>query len=210
MMGRPVRFGANRFLQVMLALYAAIWVVLAIRPVDRADWFLENLLVFTAVAVLSLTYRKFQFSNFSYLLLAIFLVLHAVGAHYTYAKVPAGFWLADMLHFERNHFDRLIHFAFGLLLAYPLREVLLRSAGAKVRWAPALAFIAIIAMSSFFEIIEAVIAQLVYPELGSAYLGTQGDIWDAQKDMIAAFFGAVVATALGPLLPRVATDASSR
>ncbi len=210
MMGRPVRFAANRFLQVMLALYAAIWVVLAIRPVDRADWFLENLLVFTVVAVLSLTYRKFQFSNFSYLLLAIFLVLHAVGAHYTYAKVPAGFWLADILHFERNHFDRLIHFAFGLLLAYPLREVLLRSAGAKVRWAPALAFTAIFAMSSFFEIIEAVIAQLVHPDLGSAYLGTQGDIWDAQKDMIAAFFGVVVATALGPLLPRVPLTASPR
>ena len=188
-----VRFADNRFLQITLALYAAIWIALAIRPIDRSDWFLENLLVFTSLAVLSLTYWKFQFSNFSYLLMAFFLVLHAIGAHYTYAKVPIGFWAADLFHLNRNHFDRVIHFGFGLLIFYPLRELLIRSAGARGAWATWLAVAGIFAMSSFFEILEAVIAMLVHPELGDAYLGTQGDVWDAQKDMACALVGVLLA-----------------
>ena len=196
MTAKPLHFASNRFLQLTFALYLALWVALAIRPVDRSDWFLENLLVLTSVAVLALTYRKFQFSNFSYLLLAFFFVLHAIGAHYTYAKVPIGFRLADFFHLGRNHFDRVIHFGFGLLIFYPLRELLVRSAGARGAWATWLAVAGIFAMSSFFEILEAIIAILVHPELGAAYLGTQGDVWDAQKDMACAFVGALLAAVL--------------
>src|SRR5947208_5574927 len=98
MNNHPPRFSDNRFLQIVASCYLIVWVVLAIRPLDRGDWFLENLLVFSAVIVLGTTYRKFQFSNQSYLLLAIFLALHAIGAHYTYAKVPIGFWLRDWFH----------------------------------------------------------------------------------------------------------------
>jgi putative membrane protein len=153
------------------------------------------MLVFVTVGLLTLTFRRFRFSNLSYALLAVFLALHALGAHYTYARVPTGFWLRDLLHLERNHFDRVIHFGFGLLLLYPVREFLTRHVGAGPSWVPWLALASIIAMSSFFEILEAIIAQVVHPELGAAYLGTQGDIWDAQKDMVAAVFGAIVATA---------------
>jgi len=159
---------------------------------DRSDWFLENLLVLATVSVLIPTYRRFQLSNLSYALILVFLAFHAVGAHYTYAKVPAGFWLMDWLHLKRNHYDRVIHFAFGLLLLYPMRELLIRSAGAKWSWAPWLAAAVLWALSSFFEILEAIIAQIVRPDLGTAYLGTQGDIWDAQKDMAAAFIGAII------------------
>lgn len=197
----------TRYLLILLVCYLALWIALAINPVDRGDWLLENLLVFAIFLVLGLTYRRFRFSTFSYTLFFLFLVLHAFGAHYTYAKVPAGFWLADVLHLGRNHFDRLVHFAFGLLIVYPLRELLIRSAGAKARWVAALALIVIFALSSFFEIVEAIIAQLVHPDLGSAYLGTQGDIWDAQEDMVAALLGALVATALSRFLPHVAREA---
>jgi len=189
---KPVRFAENRFLQIVLAAYALLWLLLAIHPHDRGDWFLENLLVFVTAVVLVPTYRKFQFSNFSYALVAIFLAVHAVGAHYTYAKVPAGFWLADVLHLSRNHYDRVIHFAFGFLLLYPMRELLLRRAGANETWATWLAVAALAALSSWFEVVEGIVAQIVQPELGTAYLGTQGDIWDAQKDMGAAFAGAVL------------------
>src|SRR5207248_1645550 len=79
---------------------------------------LENLLIFISVAVLGFTYRKFQFSHISYVLILIFLSFHTIGAHYTYAKVPAGFWLQHWLHLSRNHYDRVIHFSFGLLLLY--------------------------------------------------------------------------------------------
>ena len=197
----------KRYLLILLVCYLGLWIALAVNPVDRGDWLLENLLVFAIFLVLGLTYRRFRFSTFSYTLFFLFLVLHAFGAHYTYAKVPAGFWLADVLHLSRNHFDRLVHFAFGLLILYPMRELLVRSAGAKARWVAALALIVIFALSSFFEIVEAIIAQLVHPDLGSAYLGTQGDIWDAQKDMVAALLGALVATALSRFLPHVAGKA---
>ena len=91
-MSQPrARFGDNRFLQIVLVCYALFWVVLAIHPVDRSDWFLENLLVFATASVLIPTYRKFQLSNLSYVLILLFLALHAIGAHYTYGKVPIGF-----------------------------------------------------------------------------------------------------------------------
>ena len=184
----------KHFLPIAVACYVAFWIALAIHPLDRGDWLLENLLIFISVTVLALTYRKFRFSNFSYALILIFLAFHTTGAHYTYAKVPAGFWLQSWLHLNRNHYDRVIHFSFGFLLLYPMRELLVRSAAhARKQWATWLAVAALAALSSFFEIIEAVIAQIVAPDLGAAYLGTQGDIWDAQKDMAAAFVGALIA-----------------
>jgi putative membrane protein len=192
---RP-RFAEHRFLQVILGLYVLLWLLLAVRPIDRGDWFLENLLVFVTAAVFIATYREFQFSNLGYALIVLFLTIHAIGAHYTYARVPAGFWLRDWLHLERNHYDRVIHFSFGFLLLYPMRELLMHSARAHERWATGLAVAALAALSSFFEIAEAIVAQIVRPDLGAAYLGTQGDIWDAQKDMAAAFAGALI-TALG-------------
>lgn len=185
----------TRFIATLTGCYALFWILLAIHPVDRSDWFLENLLVFASVAVLSLTYSRFQFSNLAYVLIILFLVLHAVGAHYTYAKVPAGFWVQEWLHLSRNHFDRAIHFAFGLLLLYPLGEVLVRAAEVRVTWTTWLALAAVAALSSSFEIIEAIVAQIVHPDLGAAYLGTQGDIWDAQKDMVAAILGGILAVA---------------
>src|SRR5437773_608001 len=190
---------ARHFLPIAVACYVGFWIVLAIHPLDRSDWLLENLLIFISVTVLAFTYRKFRFSNFSYSLILIFLAFHTIGAHYTYAKVPAGFWLQNWLHLNRNHYDRVIHFSFGFLLLYPMRELLERSARAQPQWALWLAVAALAALSSFFEIIEAVIAQIVAPDLGVAYLGTQGDIWDAQKDMAAAFVGAVM-TALALVL----------
>ena len=193
---RDPRFIDSSFLQIALACYVLFWIALAIHPIDRSDWFLENLLVFVTASVLIPTYRKFQLSNPSYALILLFLALHAIGAHYTYAKVPAGFWLMDLLHLKRNHYDRVIHFAFGFLLLYPMRELFQRSAGAHETWAVWLAAATIAALSSFFEILEGIIAQVVRPDLGAAYLGTQGDIWDAQKDMTAAFLGAILTAVL--------------
>jgi putative membrane protein len=179
------------FLLSALAFFAAVWIALALHPVDRRDWLLENLLVFISAGVLSVTYRRFHFSNVSYALILAFLLLHTIGAHYTYAKVPAGFWMADWFHLDRNHYDRVIHFGFGFLLLFPMSEVMRRSAEAHPRWAIWLALVSLCALSSLFEIIEATVAQFVAPDLGAAYLGTQGDMWDAQKDMAAAFIGAL-------------------
>ncbi len=177
----------------LLLCYGLLWIWLAIAPVNRRDWLLENLLAFAFVVLLVLTYRRYQFSGVSYGLIACFMTLHAVGAHYTYAEVPFGFWLKDLFPLSRNPFDRIVHFAYGALLAYPVREMLIRLAGVRGLWSYYLPASLILAQSGLFEIIESVVAAFVSPELGSAYLGTQGDEWDAQKDMASAFGGAALA-----------------
>jgi putative membrane protein len=189
-----------RLHKALLGWYVLFWIVTAISPHDRGDWLLENLLAIALVALLVVTYRRFQLSNFSYVLITIFLTLHTVGAHYTYSEVPLGFWVKDWLGLSRNHFDRLVHFAFGLLLAYPLREVLMRKGGLRDPWSFLVAIATVQAGSDLFEIIESWVALIVSPDLGNAYLGTQGDEWDAQKDMTAAFVGGVLAMATTALL----------
>ena len=183
----------NRLLSGLLLWYGLLWTWLAVAPVDRRDWLLENLLALALVSLLVLTYRRFQFSDLTYCLITLFMTLHAIGAHYTYAEVPFGFWLKDFFSLSRNPFDRIAHFAYGALLAYPVREALMRLAGVRGLWSYYLPASAILAQSGLFEIIESIVAALVSPELGSAYLGTQGDEWDAQKDMASAFGGAVLA-----------------
>lgn len=185
--------GAHRQIAAGLLFgYGVIWIWLAINPVNRHDWFLENLLAVGLVAALVLTYRRYSFSLTSYSLITAFMVLHAIGAHYTYAEVPFGFWLKDIGGLSRNPFDRIVHFAYGLLLVYPLRELLVRLAGLQGAWSYVMPVSSILAQSAFFEVIEAIVAMVVSPELGSMYLGTQGDEWDAQKDMAAAFGGAIL------------------
>ena len=190
------RVGRHRLPQWLLVSYLVVWVVLAVSPVDRHDWLLENLLALSPVVVLILSYRRFAFSDVSYVLITLFMILHAIGAPYTYAKVPFGFWVQDTFNLSRNHFDRIVHFAFGLLLAYPAYDLFLRAAKARKGWALFMAAIAVISVSGFFEVLESWVAQLVSPELGDAYLGTQGDIWDAQKDMTMAIIGALFTVGL--------------
>jgi len=185
-------FRSNKLLQVLLGLYVIVWIVTAIDPLHPDDWLLENLLVFTFIPLLIFTYKRFPLSDMSYVLIALFMILHSVGAHYTYAEVPFGFWLKDTFHLSRNHYDRIVHFSFGLLMAYPIREVFLRVAHTRGFWAYYLPLDVTLAFSGLYEIIEWFAAAATNPELGAAYLGTQGDQWDAQKDMGLAATGALV------------------
>lgn len=184
--------GNRRLLLGLLLAYGAFWIGLAIEPVNRRDWLLENLLVLGLIPLLLLTYRRFEFSLISYGLIGLFLVLHAFGAHYTYAEVPLGYWLQHLWGLSRNPFDRMAHFAYGALLVYPVRELLIRQAGLRGRWVYVLPVCIVLAQSGFFEVLEAIVAMIVSPELGNLYLGTQGDEWDAQHDMAAALAGSVL------------------
>jgi len=181
---------------ILLVWYVMWWSYLAIDPLDRKDWALENVLALAVVGTLIATHRRFHFSSRSYLLITLFMTIHAVGAHYTYAEVPVGFWLKDILSLSRNPFDRIVHFAFGFLLVYPLTELLIRTAPVDGFWSVYIPISSILAQSGFFELVEACVAQTVSPDLGAAYLGTQGDEWDAQKDMAAALAGAALMTVL--------------
>lgn len=193
----------HRAPHLLLGWYLLIWLVMAVAPLDRRDWFLENILAMALVGVLVATYRRFPFSLLSYGLMTIFLTLHTIAAHYTYSEVPAGSWLKDLLALERNHFDRVAHFSFGLLMTYPLREFLVRTVPLAGVWSYGLPVAVLLALSGLFEIIESWVAQVVSPELGHAYLGTQGDIWDAQQDMALALCGAIFCMALTAVLHRL-------
>lgn len=193
--------GTHHLLLGLLLSYSVFWVWLAIDPLNRRDWLLENLLVLTLIPLLLLTHRRFEFSLTSYCLIGLFLVLHAFGAHYTYADVPLGFWLRDLGGWSRNPFDRIAHFAYGALLVYPIRELLVRQTGVGGWWAYALPVCVVLAQSGFFEVLEAVVAVIVSPELGNIYLGTQGDEWDAQHDMAAALGGSVLTMCIVFALP---------
>ena len=194
----------RRTFHLLAAGYAVVWIALAIRPHDRADWALENALVLPFVALLFLTARRFPFSRVSYTLIFGFLLLHAVGAHYTYSLVPYRDWWRGLTGLvidpERNHFDRFVHFAFGLLLAYPIREIFLRVTEARGFWGYYLPVDVAMAFSMVFELIEWGAAEFFGGDLGVAYLGTQGDPWDAHKDMVLATLGAVLSMVLTALL----------
>lgn len=205
----PPDFRHNRPLQLMVGWLLLYWAAMAINPFNRFDWLLENMLVFIYGVLLAATYQRFAFSNLSYGLFTLFLTLHLTGAHYTYAETPLGFWLMEWLELGRNHFDRIAHFAYGALCGYPLYELLRRLAGSGRGWSAFLTVTMVIGFSGFYEVIEMVVAQLVSPELGDAYLGTQGDSWDAQKDMGLALLGAILAMIITlyrphrkPLTPR--------
>jgi len=202
---KTVGFSKNRLLQVLVAWYAVVWVATSLAPLDRHDWLLENLLVVSALAGLIGTHRVFPLSDLSYLLITAFLTLHAIGAHYTYSEVPFGFWVQHTFGFARNPFDRIVHFSFGLLMAYPIREVFLRVANARGFWAYFLPLDVTLAFSAVYEIMEMVIATMVAPGTGDAWLGTQGDVWDPQKDMGLAALGALFCMCVTALIRKLRT-----
>ncbi len=198
----------HQYLLVLSILFAIWWILLAIAPYDRADWALENALVLVAVVLISISWRKVPLSRISYTLIFIFLCLHEVGAHFTYTRTPYdqffqsafGFSLNELLGFQRNHFDRVAHFFYGLLLAYPIRELFIRVVRVKGFWAYFLPLDLTMSTSAMFELFEWGAAELFGGDLGIAYLGTQGDIWDAQKDIALASLGALIAMLITALI----------
>lgn len=187
--------------RLAVAAYALLWLALAIEPSDRHTWVLENVLVAALWLALAVLYRRFRLSDGSMALILAFLALHALGSHYTYSEVPYDAWfrsltghsLDALMGWDRNQFDRLVHFAYGLLLAVPVREFLLRVIQARGFWSYFLPWDLILGTSALYELIEWGAAAWFGGDLGMHYLGTQGDIWDAHKDMALAAVGGLVA-----------------
>jgi putative membrane protein len=200
----------GRYVLILGALFLTLAIPLGIAPWHRADWLLENVLVVLAIGVLVATWRRCPLSRISYTLIFLFLCLHEVGSHYTYAEVPYDAWwqaltgrsLNSLLGWERNHFDRLVHFLYGFLLAYPLRELFLRIADVRGFWGYFLPLDFTMSTSMLYELIEWAAAEGFGGELGQAYLGTQGDVWDAHKDMALASLGAMLAMTITALIVR--------
>jgi putative membrane protein len=199
-----VPFRSNRLLQAYAAAFLLFWVWTFAGTTDRANWFTENALTMLFIGGLALTHRRFQFSELSYSLMFVYILLHVYGAMYTYAENPLGYWLQDLFHGERNHYDRIVHFSFGFLLAYPMRDYF-RNHFQWPNWVCWVLPVEItMSFSAAYELIEWAVADIFFPAQGQAYLGSQGDVWDAQKDMGLAFGGAVLAMVLISTLKRAA------
>ncbi len=177
----------------LLGLSAVVFVWSGIHPFDRFTWVMEVFPAVIAAAVLIATYRRFRLSNLLYLLIAIHAMILELGGKYTYARVPLGTWMEHWFGFTRNHYDRIGHFAQGFVPAIAAREVLIRIP--KIRrggWLNAIVFSICLAISALYELLEWATAELT-GTAANDFLGTQGDVWDTQKDMLMACVGAVVA-----------------
>lgn len=184
------------------------------RPAHPQDFLLEHILTVVFVGMLIATRRRFPLSHLSYTVIFLFIALHIVGAFYTYSLVPYDRWIGTFvswfgvedfsldraLGFTRNHFDRLVHLSFGLLLAYPAREIFLRIAAVKGFWGYYLPLDLVMSFSLLYELLEWGVAMVFAGDVGQSYLGTQGDEWDAHKDMALAAFGALSTMTLVALL----------
>ncbi len=195
------RIPHRRFVIGLGVLLGIEFVALGIAPYDRKDWLLENVLVVVLVGAMVASYRKLTLSRTAYALIFLFLALHLIGAHYTYSQVPYDRWfealsgrsLNSLLGWERNNFDRVVHFAYGLLLVYPIREVFQRVIRLRGFWSYFFPVDIAMSTSMLYELVEWAAASFFGGELGQAYLGTQGDVWDAHKDMALASLGALIA-----------------
>jgi putative membrane protein len=179
----------------LLALYLVEFVALAIRPYDRGVWLVENAPIVLIVALLVVTYRRFRFSNVAYLLMSALVFLHTIGGHYTFERVPFG-WVINLIGAQRNHFDRVAHFTVGFY-AFAIAEFIERQQLSRSRWLTGLfAVFAVGTLALGYEVFEWRYAVSADPAAGIAVLGSQGDPWDAQKDMLSDTLGAICATLL--------------
>lgn len=180
---------------VLLIIYLVVFIACAIEPYDRAVWWAENIPVIMVVAILIFIRRFYCFSNASYLLMSVFIFLHTIGGHYTFERVPFDF-VSELFGFERNHYDRVAHFSVGFY-AYAIAEVLTLKRLVRTRWLVALfPIFTIVTVAGVYEVIEWQYAISADEKAGLAMLGSQGDIWDAQKDILADTLGALLVTAL--------------
>ena len=183
---------AQRLPHLLLAGYLLLFALLAIRPYDRSVWLAENLPIMLIVALLVVSRRWFAFSPTAYLMMAFLVVLHTIGGHFTFERVPFD-WVTDFFGFSRNHYDRMAHFTVGFY-AYPLAELMLRKRLVASRFVLFMFPICfILAVAGAYEIFEWLYAVSADPSAGAAVLGSQGDTWDAQKDILADGLGSIAA-----------------
>jgi putative membrane protein len=177
----------------LLAVVALALVVSGIGPYDRLTWLLEVLPVLVAAPLLVATWGRFPLTSLVYMLVAVHALVLILGGHYTYARVPLGFWMQDAFDFSRNHYDRIGHFMQGFGPAIVIRELLLRTSPlVPGKWLFTLVLLSVLGVSATYELTEWW-AALAGGEAADAFLGTQGDVWDTQWDMFLAGCGAIAA-----------------
>jgi putative membrane protein len=183
---------ANKFLWLLACLLASYWIYGWYYCIDRQDWILENLLVVICLPALVITRKWHRFSDLSYLCIFLFVMLHLYGAFYAYTQNALGSWLQDKFDLWRNPYDRIVHFSFGLFMAYPFRELLINKFRVSSRASWLLPVEIAFSFGTVFELIEWGVSVVTPKETGETYVATQGDVWDAHKDILLAAAGAAV------------------
>ncbi len=198
-----IAFKQNLLLKIIVPLFFGFWLSTLIGTTNFTNWIMENTLVVIFLSILIFSYKGFKFSDLTYIFIFVYLCLHIYGAKHTYALNPFGFWLKDILHLERNPYDRIVHFSFGFMLAYPMRDFFFNKMQFPnwVCWV--LPVEITLSFSCLYELIEWAVADVFFPEQGADYLGSQGDIWDAQKDMFLAFVGSMLILVLIYIVKRI-------
>jgi putative membrane protein len=187
---------SSRYHAALLVVGLAVLVWSYIGAYDRMTWWLESVPAIAAAVILVATYRRFRLTDLAYILITIHAIILMVGGHYTYARVPLGDWVRDAFDLSRNHYDRLGHFAQGFVPAILSREILLRTSPLRRgKWLFFLVVCVCLAISAAYELIEWTTA-IAAGDQSTDFLGTQGDVWDAQKDMTLALIGAILAQLL--------------
>jgi len=182
--------------KIMLAIFFIALIISGIKPHDYFTWFLEVIPALLALAILAVTYKKFQFSNFIYGFILFHLIILIIGGHYTYALTPIGFWIQDLFDFSRNHYDRFGHLMQGFVPALVARELIIKKNIIPNRkWMAFFIVFTILGFSAFYEFFEWGMAILT-GDSATAFLGTQGDVWDTQWDMFMCFVGSILALIL--------------
>lgn len=188
-----MKLSDSKLLLLFIFIFCGIWINSFVATNDYENWWIENILTFLSIVFLIFTYKYYRFSIGSYFFIILFLSLHVYGSKYTYADNVLGHWLKEILKLSRNPYDRIVHFSFGLLLYFPLNEFFNKWVKYPQTISNYFPVVLILALSGGFEIIEWLVADVFFKEHGEAYLGTQGDVWDAQKDMVLAFVGSLIA-----------------
>ena len=188
------------FKKTLVVCFFIVWVALAINPVDPGIWALENILVVTVFPVVLWLDRRYRFNNLTYLSLTVFVILHLFGAHMTYENMAYFAWFSEWLGWQRNYYDHLIHLLFGLLVFVPFFEIFYHQGFSK-KLSYLIAFLFISSIGAWYEILEwlSMVVFCQQPEDICSLAITQGDIWDAQKDIAYAVIGSVIALFLHSL-----------
>jgi len=187
---------ANKFFWLLAIFLCAYWIYGWFYCIDRKDWIIENLLVVICLSLLVYSKKWHQLSDFSYLCIFLFVLLHLYGAFYAYTQNAFGSWLQNRFQLWRNPYDRIVHFSFGFFMAYPFRELLINKFHIKGKASWLLPIEIAFSLGTVFELIEWAVAELTTSETGETYVATQGDVWDAHKDILMAAMGAAISMAI--------------